>query len=60
MKIKKKLSMKKKFIMLSFLIGFPSFKEIALVKYSGGGDCYADQPLYPTHSVLQQQHQYDH
>jgi hypothetical protein len=59
MKIKKKLSMEKIYYAL-FFNWFPSFKEIALVKYSGGSDCYADQPLYPTYSVLQQQHQYDH
>jgi hypothetical protein len=48
MKIKKKLSMKKN-LLCSLFNWFTSFaQEIALVKYGGGGDWYADQPLYPT------------
>jgi hypothetical protein len=47
MKIKK-INMKKKFIILSFLIGFTSFaQEIALVKYGGGGDWYANPTSLP-------------
>lgn len=40
--------MKKKFIILSFLIAYTSFsQEIALVKYSGGGDWYANPTSLP-------------
>lgn len=40
--------MKKKYILLSFFISFASFaQEIALVKYSGGGDWYANPTALP-------------
>jgi hypothetical protein len=40
--------MKKKYIILSFLIGFTSFaQEIAQVKYGGGGDWYANPTSLP-------------
>ena len=40
--------MKKKYILLSFLISLSSFaQEIALVKYGGGGDWYANPTALP-------------